>query len=382
MTFPFGSPLYVMAKPASAACNLACRYCYYLDKKHLYDGPGERVMTEQLLELFTRQYLEAQTQPEVLFTWHGGEPLLRPMSFYQKALQLQRQYGRGRTIDNCLQTNGTLLNAEWCRFFKDNGFLIGISIDGPETLHDVYRQRRGGGATWRSVMRGIELLQHYEVEWNAMATVNHINADQPTAFYQFFRDIGCQYLQFTPVVEREGPRMADYSVTPQQWGRFTCSVYDEWVQSDVGSIFVQLFDTTLANWMAVAPGLCSLSAMCGHSLAMEYNGDVFSCDHYVFPEYHLGNIRRQSLTEMAYGPKQQQFRRLKTALLPRQCRQCRWLFACHGECPKNRLNDGVNYLCEGYRQFFAHVVDDMELMCGELKANRAPANIMNQKKTR
>ena len=382
MNYPFSSPLYVMAKPASAACNLACRYCYYLDKANMYEDTGKRVMTEQLLELFTRQYLEAQTQPEVLFTWHGGEPLLRPLAFYQKALQLQRQYGRGRTIDNCLQTNGTLLNDEWCRFFKDNGFLIGISIDGPEALHDAYRKTRGGNPTWRSVMHGVELLQRYGVEWNAMATVNHINADHPTEFYRFFRDIGCQYLQFTPVVEREGNRIADYSVTPQQWGRFTCDVYDEWVQRDVGSIFVQLFDTTLANWMGVAPGLCSLSTMCGHSLAMEYNGDVYSCDHYVFPEYHLGNIRQQSLTEMAYGAKQQLFRQMKTARLPRQCHECRWLFACHGECPKNRLDRGVNYLCEGYRQFFAHVASDMDFMREELKAQRSPANIMNHKKPR
>lgn len=378
MIFPFGSPLYVMAKPASSACNLACRYCYYLDKAKQYEDTGQRCMTEQLLELFTRQYIEAQTQPYVLFTWHGGEPLLRPLSFYRKALQLQRQYGGGRTIDNCLQTNGTLLNAEWCQFFKAHHFLIGISIDGPEALHDAYRKTRGGSATWRSVMRSIELLQRYGVDWNAMATVNHINADHPAEFYQFFRDIGCQYLQFTPVVEREGGKMADYNVTPQQWGRFTCTVYDEWVCRDVGSIFVQLFDTTLANWMGVAPGVCSLSAMCGHSLAMEYNGDVYSCDHFVFPEFYLGNIRQQSLTEMAYGSKQLQFRQMKTALLPRQCRQCKWLFACHGECPKNRLSHGVNYLCEGYRQFFTHVASDMDFMCEELEAHRAPANIMNR----
>ena len=272
----FASPLYVMAKPASAACNLRCRYCYYLEKEALYPEAGQRVMSDALLEEYVRQYLEAQTQAEVLFTWHGGEPLLRPLSFYQRALELQRRYGRGHHIDNCLQTNGTLLNDEWCRFFRDNHFLIGISIDGPEALHDAYRRTRGGQPTWHAVMRGIGLLQRHGVEWNAMATVNRINGDHPEAFYQFFRQIGCQYLQFTPVIEREGSLMADYSVTPEQWGRFTCGVYDQWVRSDIGSTFVQLFDATLANWCGVAPGLCSLSTMCGHSLAMEYNGDDYS----------------------------------------------------------------------------------------------------------
>jgi uncharacterized protein len=230
-------------------------------------------------------------------------------------------------------------------------------------------------------MHGIELLQRFEVEWNAMATVNHFNGDHHEEFYHFFRDIGCQYLQFTPVVEHEGLVMADYCVTPGQWGRFTCGVYDLWVGRDVGSIFVQLFDTTLANWMGVAPGLCSLSDMCGHSLAMEYNGDVYSCDHYVFPDHLLGNIRQQTLTALAYSPRQQQFRQMKTARLPQQCQECQWLFACHGECPKNRIGQGTNYLCMGYRQFFTHVAADMDFMCQELQAGRAPSNIMNHQKT-
>ena len=380
----FGSPLYVMAKPAGAACNLHCSYCYYLSKSQLYSEGGARVMSDDLLEEFVRQYLEAQTQPEVLFTWHGGEPLLRPLSFYERALRLQRRYARGRHVDNCLQTNGTLLTDEWCRFFRDHHFLIGISIDGPQSLHDGYRRTRGGEPTWQQVMRGIRLLEQYGVEWNAMATVNRLNADHSRQFYRFFRDIGCQYLQFTPVVERSADgRVADYSVTPRQWGNFLCGVYDEWVARDVGSIFVQTFDATLANWCGVAPGVCSLSTMCGHSLALEWNGDVYSCDHYVFPQHLLGNIRRESLTAMAYSPRQQQFRRLKTDGLPRQCRECRWLKACHGECPKNRFvadcygAPGLNYLCPGYRQFFAHVAADMDFMRAELEAGRPPANVMN-----
>ena len=358
-----------MAKPVGAACNLRCSYCYYLEKDELYAGQQQRYMSDGLLEHFTRQYLESQTQPEVLFTWHGGEPLLRPLAFYEKALALQRQYGRGRQTDNCLQTNGTLLTEEWCQFFRDNHFLIGISIDGPEALHDAYRKTRHGEPTFRQVMKGIEMLERYGVEWNAMATVNRLNADHPEAFYQFFRAIGCRFVQFTPVVERtaEG-RVAPYAVTPQQWGRFTCGVFDEWIKNDVGNVFVQLFDATLANWMGVTPGVCSLSTMCGHSLAMEWNGDVYSCDHYVFPEYRLGNIGQQTLTALAYSERQQSFRQKKTGTLPRQCRECQWLFACHGECPKNRFattadgEAGLNYLCEGYRQYFGHVAADMDIM--------------------
>lgn len=372
IAIPFGSPLYVMLKPVGSRCNLACNYCYYLEKGKLY--PGQASLSEELLETFIRQYIEAQTMPEVLFTWHGGEPLLLPLSFYRKALELQQRYARGRQIDNCLQTNGTLLTDEWCEFLRENRFLVGISIDGPQTYHDAYRCR-----SFDKVMRGIRLLQKHHVEWNAMATVNYLNADDPVGFYRFFKEIGCQYLQFTPVVE---PSLCDTSVTPEQWGRFICGVYDEWVKADVGQIFVQLFDATLANWAGEPPGICSMSPICGRAAVMEANGDVYSCDHFVFPEYRLGNIRQQSLTEMLYGERQQQFGRNKRASLPRQCRECRFLFACHGECPKNRfLKDkygepGLNYLCKGYRQFFAHVASDMDFMKAELDAGRSPANIM------
>ena len=378
-----------MLKPAGAACNLACRYCYYLERaprSHPQPGAGpgaqRGTMSDALLEEFVRQYIEAQTMPQVLFTWHGGEPLLRPLSFYRKAMELQRRHARGRHIDNCLQTNGTLLTDEWCLFFREHNFLIGISIDGTQQMHDAYRTTRGGEASWSSVMRGIRLLQKHGVEWNAMATVNACNASQPRAFYHFFRDIGCEFLQFTPVVEREQGRVADYSVDPLQWGDFLCTVYDEWVGRDVGRLFVQTFDATLANWAGEPPGVCSLSSLCGHAAAMEWNGDVYSCDHFVFPAYRLGNIRRQSLTAMLYGERQQHFGRQKTLGLPRQCRECRWRFACHGECPKNRfVNDcygqpGLNYLCPGYRRFFQHVAADMDFMTAELEAGRAPANVM------
>lgn len=373
---PFGSPLFVMLKPVGSRCNLACRYCYYLDKVR------HEEMSDELLDEFIRQYLEAQTQPEVLFTWHGGEPLLRPISFYQKAMQMQQRYAHGRTIDNCLQTNGTLITKEWCQFFHDNHFLIGISIDGPQDMHDAYRQSPRQQSSWQQVMHAIDLLNQYDVMWNAMATVNHLTADEPQRFYRFFREIGCQFLQFTPVVERQHGKVADFSVSPRQWGNFLCGVFDEWVLQDIGNMYVQLFDATLANWVGEAPGLCSMSPLCGRCAAMESNGDVYSCDHFVFPEYLLGNIRTSTLTSLLYGECQQQFGRNKSETLSRQCRECPFLFACHGECPRNRFVDDCygepnhNYLCDGYRQFFEHVAQDMDFMKSELEAGRAPANLM------
>ena len=365
--------MYVMAKPVGDRCNLACQYCYYLGK-----GSGA-VMDDTLLEEFTRQYIEAQPVPQVLFTWHGGEPLLKPQAFYERALDLQQRYARGRHIDNCLQTNGTLLTDEWCRFLADNHFLVGISIDGPQALHDACRQTRRGGASWHDVMRGIGLLQRHGVEWNAMATVNAVNVEHPVAFYEFFRQIGCEFLQFTPVVEPEKP---DCSITAEQWGRFLCGVYDEWVRRDVGRVFVQLFDATLANWCGEPPGVCSMSATCGQAAVIEADGTVYSCDHFVRAEHRLGNIREEPLAGLLYGERQRVFACQKQATLGRQCRECRWLFACHGECPKNRLTDdrygepGLNWLCGGYQQFFAHVAADMDFMNAEIEAGRSPAGVM------
>jgi uncharacterized protein len=394
---PFSKPLYVMAKPAGARCNLRCSYCYYLEKTRLYPETAPHTMSDELLELFTRQYIEAQTQPEIVFTWHGGEPLLRPIGFYRKALAYQRAFARGRSISNCIQTNGTLLDDEWCRFFHDNGWLVGISIDGPQEYHDSYRRTADNRPTHSQVMRGIELLQKHQVEWNAMAVVHAVNADHPREFYQFFCETGCQYLQFAPIVERhaahaDGRRLASLtdreapltalSVRPDQWGDFLISLFDQWVRRDVGRVFVELFDCTLANWCGVAPGICIFARDCGHAGVMEYNGDVYSCDHFVFPEYKLGNIRSQTLTEMLYGPKQQQFSDLKHQSLPQQCLACRYEFACHGECPKNRFvpdrygNPGLNYLCEGYHRFFEHVAPYMDFMRNEIIHQRPPTNVM------
>ena len=381
---PFARPLYVMLKPVGAACNLACNYCYYLEKSNLYKHQPKRQMSEELLERFVKDYIEAQTMNEVVFTWHGGEPTLRPLSFYQKAVELQKKYAGGRIIHNSLQTNGTLLTDEWCRFLKANNWLVGISIDGPEAFHDRYRRDSQGRPSWQKVMEGIRLLQHYGVEWNAMAVVNRYNADHPQAFYRFFKSIGCQYIQFTPIVERnvqhaDGRHLAsindaddapvtDFSVTPEQWGNFLCGLFDEWVKQDIGKVFVQIFDSMLANWVGVAPGSCIYAKECGHAGVMEYNGDVYSCDHFVFPQYKLGNINEHTLIEMLYGEKQRRFSQLKYNKLPRQCKECRWAFACHGECPKNRFvndrygNPGLNYLCAGYRRFFEHIAPTMNEM--------------------
>ena len=396
---PFAKPLYVMLKPAGAHCNLACKYCYYLEKNNLYQNSHRHLMSDEMLEQFTREYIEAQTMPQVLFTWHGGEPLMRSIDFYKKALALQKKYSHGKQIDNVIQTNGTLLTDEWCEFFAKNHWLVGISIDGPQEYHDHYRMTPAGKPSWEKVMQGISLLKKHRVEWNAMAVVNAYNAEHPLEFYHFFRDNGCQYLQFTPIVERltehEDGRtlasladdreipLADASVTPQQWGNFLCTIFDDWVRHDVSKTFVEIFDCTLANWMGVLPGICAYSKECGHAGVMEHNGDVYSCDHFVFPEYKLGNIREQSLIDMLYGEKQQAFSRLKHTSLPRQCKECDMEFACHGECPKNRFEKdkygepGLNYLCQGYYQYYTHVSPYMDFMKRELLAQRPPANIMN-----
>lgn len=407
---PFAKPLYVMLKPTGAHCNLACKYCYYLEKNKLYDEGNRHIMSDELLEQFTKEYIESQAMDSVLFIWHGGEPLLRSLDFYKKAMSLQQKYACGKHIDNVVQTNGTLLTDEWCEFLAQNHWLVGISIDGSQDLHDHYRRTSSGKPSWEKVMHGIHLLKKHHVEWNAMAVVNAYNVEHPLEFYHFFKENGCQYLQFTPIVERlalhhdgrtlasladgniyyqetsssdnNKPRLTEESVTSEQWGNFLCTIFDEWVRHDVGKVFVEIFDCTLANWVGAASGICAYSKECAHAGVMEYNGDVFSCDHFVFPEYKLGNIKEHTLIEMLYGEKQQEFSRLKHASLPRQCKECDMEFACHGECPKNRFamdkygEPVLNYLCRGYYQYYSHVAPYMDFMKRELQAQRPPANIM------
>lgn len=398
MLSPFAHPVYMMAKPAGSRCNLACKYCYYTEKAKLYPNDPRHVMSDELLERFVKQYIEMQTQPCVLFNWHGGETLMRPIAFYRRAIELQQKYAGGRHIDNAIQTNATLITPEWAAFFKAHEFLVGVSIDGPQEFHDEYRRTRSGRPTFRQVMKGIELLNRYGVAWNALAVVNDFNADHPLDFYRFFKDIDCRFIQFTPVVERlrrhaDGRRLAapldsataevaDFSVAPDQWGEFLCTLFDEWVRNDVGTYFVQLFDAVLACWVGQVPGLCTLAETCGHAGALEFNGDVYACDHFVFPEYRLGNLQRQTLAEMMYGEAEMKFGAAKRDELTRQCRECEWLFACHGECPRLRFafdaygQPGHPYLCEGYKRFLAHVAPYMDFMKHQLQNGQAPANVM------
>ena len=379
MLSPLSHPVYVMAKPVGDACNLACSYCYYRGKSDAHH------MSDELLETFIRQYIEMQTSPDVLFTWHGGEPMLAGLDFYRRAVRLQQQYADGHHIDNALQTNGTLLTPEWCRFLHDEGWLVGISIDGPQHLHDACRPTRHRKPTWEKVMHAIDLLKRFQVEWNAMATVNAVNAPHPVEFYNFFRSIGCSYLQFTPVVEED----ADHHVDAHAWGRFLCEVFDQWVRHDVGRIFVQLFDATLAAWVGAVPGVCTMAPTCGDAAVIEADGSVYACDHFVDSGHRLGQLRASgaddqspTLFQLLHSPQQQAFGRAKRDALPLQCRQCRWLFACHGECPRGRnLNDcngqpGLNCLCEGYKQYFNHVTPAMNFMRDQLAAGLPPANVM------
>ena len=393
----YGRPMFMMAKPVGAACNLRCSYCYYAEKRELYDDPSQ-LMSDDTLELFIKEYIESQTLSEVLFIWHGGEPMLRPISFYQRVVELQQRYAQGRRVDNCMQTNATLIDEQWCSFFRRNNFLVGVSIDGPRHMHDSLRLIHNGGGSFRDVVRGLRLLTKYGVAWNAMATVNAANVEHPLEFYRFFRDeLECRYLQFTPVVERisteggsrrllhaaeHGGEIASWSVTAEQWGRFLCAIFDEWVRNDVGKLFVQLFDSTLANWVGAPSGVCTMSRYCGQAAAIEHNGDVYSCDHFVFPEYKLGNIHEESLLSMMCGHQQRAFGEAKYASLPQQCRRCSYEFACHGECPRNRFiatvdgEHGLNYLCDGYHAFFKHVHDAMDYMRIQLEKGLPPANVM------
>lgn len=396
---PFARPLYVMAKPAGSLCNLACTYCYYLEKKNLYRStpPAKQVMSDDLLEHYIREYIASQTTHDVVFTWHGGEALLRPPAFYRKALALQRKYAAGHRILNSLQTNGTLLTDEWCRFFREAHFLIGISLDGEAKYHDAFRRTPAGKPSFERAMRGVTLLRKHGVDFNVLAVVNALNARDPEGFYAFFKSVGCHYIQFAPIVERYRPdgslaapgredpesRLAPFSVTPEQWGDFLCRLFDVWVRDGVGDCFIQIFDATLANWAGVPPGVCTMAKYCGHAGVMEYNGDVYSCDHFVFPEYRLGNIASRTLVEMMYSPRQQQFGRDKYDRLPRQCRECAYLFACMGECPKNRFvrdeygEEGLNYLCRGFYRYFDHVAPYMDFMKSQLDREEPPAAIMD-----
>ncbi len=390
----------VMVKPTGPVCNLNCTYCYYLEKKNIYPGKHDFRLEEALLEDFIRQYIEGQEVPAVTFTWQGGEPTLLGINYFKKVIELQKKYAGGKSIENAFQTNGTMLNDDWCKFFADNNILVGISIDGEEHNHDFFRKTNSGGTTFRKVMKGIELLHKNRVEFNTLSCVNSYNVHYASESYRFLKRIGSGFIQFLPVVERTvkqpvdsllslvppgfGPlaSVTEWSVGPKDFGKFLITIFDEWVRNDVAKCYVQIFDTTLANYVGEMPGLCVFSETCGDALVMEHNGDLFSCDHFVYPEYFLGNIADIPIVDMVTSQRQFDFGIDKRNKLPGYCLQCDVRYACHGECPKHRFittpdgQPGLNYLCEGYKMFFHHAEPYMDYMAKELKNKRAPANVM------
>lgn len=376
---------HLLAKPRGAVCNLACTYCFYLSKEKLYPGSAFR-MTDLMLETYIRRLIEAHRAPEVTIAWQGGEPMLMGLDFFQRSMEYQEKYRRpGMTILNTIQTNGTLINDEWAAFFREHNFLVGISIDGPPLRHDAFRRDKQDRPTFDRVIQGLDYLKKHGVEFNALVTIHKANADNPLEVYRFLRDdLGIRFLQLIPIVERGiGTRaVSDFSVTAGQYGRFLIAVFEEWVRHDVAETFVNMFDVALANWAGEMPGLCLFAPTCGMTLAMEHTGDMYSCDHFVTPEHFLGNIADTPMIEMVASPRQQKFGRDKLDLLPRYCRECPVLFACHGGCPKDRFiktprgEGGLNYLCRGYKAFFKHIDRPMRIMTGFLRENRAPAEIM------
>lgn len=390
---------HIMAKPAGPICNLDCKYCFYLEKENLYPNAHFR-MSYKVLENFIRQKIEAHDTPLVNFAWQGGEPTLLGVEYFEKVVELQRKYARGKRIENTFQTNGVLLDDNWCEFFKENNFLIGLSIDGPKELHDKYRVNKGGKPTFDQVVSGLEYLKKHEVEFNTLTCVQDNNSHFPLEVYHFLKEIGSGFMQFIPIVERvsiEGSqngltlvspdfkgeaKVTDWSVKAEDYGNFLIKIFDEWVRNDVGKYFVQIFDVSLESWYGMQPSLCVFRETCGDAMAIEHNGDLYSCDHYVYPENKLGNILEEHMESLVNSPQQRKFGQDKKDTLPKYCLNCEVKFACNGECPKHRFiktpdgEDGLNYLCAGYKKFFNHIDPYMKFMANELKNKRAPANVM------
>ncbi|MFQ5635991.1 MAG: anaerobic sulfatase maturase [Gammaproteobacteria bacterium] len=397
------APFQVMAKPIGPRCNIDCTYCYYLDKEKLYPETKKFRMPDKVLERFIGDYISSQTEgggKEIDFCWQGGEPTILGVEYFRKVMALQERYRpNGVVIRNSIQTNGTLLDREWARFLTDNEFLVGISIDGPKHIHDRYRMDRAGRPTFNAVMRGLDLLQSFGVQYNVLTAVHKHSALKPKQVYSFLRGKGVEYIQFIPIVERatggsvpsavpdpggavEDSGVTPWSVSPRAYGKFLCDIFDMWVKRDVGRIFVQMFDVHLGLWMGLPSSLCVFSEECGPALALEHNGDLFSCDHFVYPEYRLGNITETPMAEMARSARQTEFGHYKASALPRQCRRCRFRFACNGGCPKHRFaqtgdgEKGLNYLCDAYRRFFRHAGPKLEEMAGFLRAGLPAATVM------
>ncbi|MFL6307379.1 MAG: anaerobic sulfatase-maturation protein [Candidatus Sulfotelmatobacter sp.] len=400
-------PFHIMAKPHGPICNLDCTYCYYLEKENLYERSGRDFrMRDEVLENYVRQYIQAQPTSVVHFAWQGGEPTLLGIPFFERAIELQKKYANGKTIENGFQTNGTLLDDKWGEFLARNKFLIGLSIDGPEELHDAYRVDKGGQPTFARVMRGVDILKKHGVEFNTLTVINRLNSYQPNEVYRFLKQIGSKFLQFIPVVEqvasepdphglvllkpyaRQKTAVSDWSVESLQFGRFLQQIFDSWIIQDVGRIFVQIFDVALESWYGVPQSLCVFAPECGRALVVEHNGDLYSCDHFVYPENRLGNIMERAMGSLISSSQQARFGAAKAAALPSDCQNCDVRFACNGECPKHRFTQtatgeyGLNYLCAGYKHFFHHIDPYMRFMANELRNNRAPARVMEWARSR
>lgn len=387
------SRVHVLAKPTGAICNLNCSYCFFLDKEQLYPGSRFR-MSDELLETYIYQLIEAHRTRQVTVAWQGGEPTLMGLDFFRKAIAFQKKYRKPRmTFENTLQTNGTLLTDEWCGFLKENNYLVGLSLDGPRELHDANRVDKAGRATFDRVMQGLRLLQKYGVEYNILTTVNGVNGKHPLEVYRFLRDeAGTHWIQFIPVVERvnedgrtpyqRGAAVSERSITPEQFGTFLITIFDEWIRHDVGKVFVQTFEAAASKWMGLPSGMCVFEPVCGYGVALEHNGDLYSCDHFVEPDFRLGNIQEQSLRELVGSDRQYRFGQDKLATLPKCCLNCDVRFACNGECPKNRFltapngEPGLNYLCAGYKAFFHHINQPLQLLTELLRRNYPSEQIM------
>lgn len=407
--WPRNAPSYfhVLAKPTGAICNLDCEYCFFLSKEALYPDSRFR-MAPDVLEAYIRQLMESQRSSHVTIAWQGGEPTLMGLEFFQRAVQLANKYARpGVTLEHTIQTNGTLLNEAWCRFLRENHFLVGLSLDGPKSVHDAYRVDKRGRPTFDTVMRAARLMQRQGVDFNILCTVHAANVRRPLHVYRFFRDqLKSRFIQFIPIVERvtpelreaandgwgdrhharplyrqRGDQVTERSVTPAQWGEFLIAIFDEWIQRDVGRVFLQIFESALASWSGLPPSTCIFCETCGNAVALEHNGDLYSCDHFVEPEYRLGNITEHHMADLVGSDHQRAFGAAKRDTLPRYCRECEVKFACHGECPRNRFvmtpdgEPGLNYLCAGYKAFFNHIDRPMRIMASLLRCNRDPAEV-------
>jgi uncharacterized protein len=400
------NPFHIMTKPIGPICNLDCKYCFYLEKEKLYDGNHKWAMADDVIENYIKQYIQAQPRksPAISFAWQGGEPTLLGVGYFRRVVELQQKYSDGRPIDNAFQTNGTLLDDEWGEFLARNKFLVGLSVDGPAELHDFYRVDKQQKPTFEQVMRGLGVLKKHGVEFNTLTVVNRKNSQRPLEVYNFLKEIGSGFIQFIPLVERlpqarikvkgldlaepslpddpERPPVTEWSVRSQDYGKFLVAIFSQWVRQDVGRYYVQLFDVALGNWIGAGSSLCVFAEKCGSALAVEHNGDLYSCDHYVYPQYRLGNIMKLAMGDMVESAQQKKFGSDKLDTLPQYCRNCEVRFACNGECPKHRFiktpdgEDGLNYLCAAYKMFFKHIDPYMKTMGELLKRRQAPALIM------